>query len=128
MATITGTQTLTVAGVSREYNPGWSSVYSNDLKRGNASVKKCALNLVSHGIDGESLLRFVHDAKSSIERHVVTLEDRLQDGATSDIVRVNITLTCLENSPTATTRLKELVTGICSYLPTVFDSIAQEEL
>lgn len=128
MASITGTQTFTVAGVSRSYNPGWSSVYQNDLKRGNASVKKCALNETTHGIDGESLLRVVHDAKNNIERHVITLEDRAQDGTTSNIVRVNITLTCMENDPAALTRLSGLVTGISAYLPTVFDSIAQEEL
>lgn len=126
MSTI-GSQTVTVNSEDRTYNPGWAAKYAGDLKRGNTAIKKCAIT------GGSSILRFTHDEKNGVERHILSLEDRISPVSTEDeeqLDKIQITLTCKANDSAAATRLTQLAIGAAAYVQSagVLDSIFAEDL
>lgn len=115
MATITGTQTLTVDAVARAYAEAVHSAYAKQLAQGNTRVKIAPVS------DGESILRYSHDMASSngLERHVISLEDRVNDDATPgdpDIIRWQLTVTLPAGTPALDSRAILLAQGFLAWI------------
>lgn len=125
MASTIGSQTITVNTVARTYAPSWDAKYASDLKKGNTAIKKAMLT------NGVSILRITHDANKDIEKHIISVEDindPASEGATPEIDKIQITLTCRRDNAAAATRLGQLIAGVCAYLPTVDDSLFADEI
>jgi hypothetical protein len=111
MATINGTQSITVNSVARSYVEAVHSAYAKQLAAGNTRVKRATIT------DGESLLRYSHDTTNikGIERHVVSIEDRLTTDGESTIARIAVTLTVPETGAQDTSA-KLLAAGFLTWL------------
>jgi len=121
----TGNQTITVNSVDRTYVPAWAAKYAADLKKGNTVTKKTAIT------NGVSIYRLAHNASNGIERHILSVEDEVQDSeGASHLAKVQVTITCDSDDSAEAARLSQLVSGVAAYLQSsgVLDSILADEL
>lgn len=111
MASISGNQTITVNSVGRTYVEAVHPSYAKQLAQGNTRVKRSTIT------DGESLLRYSHDTTNikGVERHVVSIEDRVSMSGDLNIARISVTLTVPETGA-VDAEAKLLAAGFLTWL------------
>lgn len=112
MATIRGNQTLTVNAATREYAQAYVPAYSKAIASGNTVVKQVAIT------GGESFLRISHETTNGLERHVVSIEDRINGTSPGEITirKIQLTITSPITDSTSDTALKQLAIGFLDHL------------
>jgi hypothetical protein len=122
MATLVGTQTITIGTQELTLDKAWVPKYHNELKKGNTTVKRDNM-----ATEGYATLRISHQVQKNVRGHVVSLEIEGNRGpdAAPRLVKGQFVLTCTDGEPDETALAKDLTVALCSYLPTVIDDIAE---
>lgn len=119
MATIVGSQTITVGTEELTLAKSWVPKYHNELKKGNTLAKKG-----SH-TEGSAVLRISHQVSKGIEGHVISLEvegPRTLDGV-KRLVKAQVVVTCEADITSEETLAADVLVALCGYIPTVVADI-----
>jgi len=122
MATLVGTQTITIGTQELSLDKAWVPKYHNELKKGNTTVKRDLMATA-----GYATLRVSHQVQKGVRGHVVSLEIDGNRGpeATPRLAKMQVVLTCTDGEPDETALLRDLTVALCTYLPTVIDDVME---
>lgn len=103
-------QTITVDSAARTYKKAYVPQYAKEIAKGNT------LCLTADITDGVSILRISHDKSNGVNRHLVSLEDRVTDAdGKLHVVKLHTVLSA-EDVPDEETRLVDLSVGFETWL------------
>lgn len=128
MASLIGSQTITIDGVDVTMNPSWQAKYATEIKRGNACTK--AADILVDTVDVHSIEKVVHDEVKGVEKHSISYEENYLNAESpggQDMIRIQVLVTKPKSRPDLTARTKAITNGVCAYIPTIVDSMMANE-
>lgn len=103
-------QTITVNAAARTYKKSYVARYAKELAKGNC------ICLTADITDGVSILRISHDTTNGVNRHLVSIEDRVTDTDGKEHVVKEHRVLSAESSPAEETNLTDLSDGLDTWM------------
>lgn len=125
MATIAGTQSITIGTEGLSFQNAWAPKYANELKKGNTTVKRDQMATA-----GIATLRISHQVSKGVAGHVVSLEVEGARGADLEnrLVKAQLVLTDISGDVDEDALLTSVVAALCTYVPTVMADVLENRV